>query len=58
MIKGVSSAERLLKEEGSGEVGAISVGRYNIRREVAQTMYNFEQVTTSDGDDGFLMMVV
>ena len=42
MIKGVSSTERLLEEEGSGEVSVISVRSYSIRGEVAQTMSNFE----------------
>ena len=45
VIKGVSSIERLLEEEGSGEVSVISVRSYSIRGEVAQIRSNFEQVT-------------
>ena len=45
VIQRVSSTERLLEEECSGEVSVISIRSYNIKGEVAQTMYNFEQVT-------------
>ena len=44
MVKGVSSTKRLLEEEGSGEVSVVSIGCYNVGREIEQTMYDFEKV--------------
>jgi len=44
MIKGVSAAERLMEEEGSGRMSEISVSYYSIRGEMAQTVNNLKQV--------------